>query len=289
MIEVFGKVIDDASIKDYTTYKLSGMLKKVVYPNNIEDLLGLLKYLREEKIKYKVIGNGSNLIFLGDYDGVVIKLDNFNAIEINENIVTVGSGYSLIKLSMKTAKLGLSGLEFASGIPGTIGGSIYMNAGAYKKSMSDVVKEVLVIDENLKIKKLSLSDLKFGYRDSILKKKKYICISVTLELTYDDKDNILELIKKRKQRRLDTQPLNYPSAGSVFRNPDNDFAGRLIEEANLKGLSIGGAMVSEKHANFIVNKGNASGKDVKELITLVKDKVEDKYGIKLILEQEIVE
>lgn len=289
MIEKFGKVKENVLIRDYTTYKLSGKIAKVVYPSNLNDLIDLLKYLKEEKIKYKIIGNGSNLIFIGDYDGVIIKLDKFDSLKIDGNIVEVGASYSLIKLALVTARLGLSGLEFASGIPATVGGAVYMNAGAYKREMSDVIKEVMVIDDNLMVRKVSLKDLNFNYRSSILKEKNYVCIGAKIELTYGKKEEILEVIKKRKKRRLETQPLNFPSAGSVFRNPDGDYAGRLIEEINLKGEHINDAMVSEKHANFIVNNGNASGKDIACLINLVKNKVKQEYGITLILEQEIIE
>jgi len=289
MMDIFGKVIDDALIKDYTTYKLAGKINKVVYPKDIASLIELIKYLKKENIKYMVIGNGSNLIFTKDYDGVIIKLDNFNEIEINDNIITVGAGYNLIKLAMKTAKLGLSGLEFASGIPATIGGAIYMNAGAYKREMADVVSEVLIIDDKLVLKKLMKKDLKFSYRSSIFKEKNYICISAILKLSHGNKKEILDVINKRKKRRLDTQPLDYPSAGSVFRNPLDDYAGRLIEDAGLKGFSIGDAFVSKKHANFIINKGTAKGEDVKKLIMFVKKEIKEKYDIELLVEQEIIE
>ena len=285
----YGKVVENALIADYTTYKLSGKINKVVYPENLEKLKFLIKYLKENRIKHMVIGNGSNLIFTKNYDGVLIKLDKFNKVEINENIVKVGAGYSLIKLAMKTAREGLSGLEFASGIPGTIGGAIYMNAGAYNCSMSDVVESVLVLDDNLEVKKLFLEDLDFSYRSSILKNNNYICLEATLNLKKAKEEKILELIKNRKKRRLITQPLEYPSGGSVFRNPDGDFAGRLIEEAGLKGININGAEVSNKHANFIINKGTASGKDVKELILKVQRIIREKYDVELIIEQEFVE
>ncbi len=285
----YGKVVENALIADYTTYKLSGKINKVVYPESLEKLKSLIKYLKEKNIKFMVIGNGSNLIFINNYDGVLIKLDKFNKIEINDNKVLVGAGYSLIKLAMKTAREGLSGLEFASGIPGTIGGAIYMNAGAYNSSMSDVVESVLILDDNLEVKKLSLKDMDFSYRNSILKKSNYICLGATLKLEKGNEEEILELIKDRKKRRLRTQPLEYPSAGSVFRNPDGDFAGRLIEEAGLKGININGAEVSTKHANFIINKGRASGKDVKELIIKVQKIIKEKYNVELIIEQEFVE
>lgn len=285
----FGLEIDNALIKDYTTYKLSGTIKKIIFPDSICQLLKLLEYLKINQIKYMVAGFGSNLVFTKDYDGVVIKLDKLNELKIDGNLVTVGAGYNLMKLSIKMAKLGLSGLEFASGIPATVGGAIYMNAGAYKSDMSEIVKEITVIDDNLELKKITNKELKFGYRTSLLKEKKYICVSAMLELQLGDKDEILKLIKERKERRLKSQPLEFPSAGSVFRNPEGDYAGRLIEELGFKGKKVGDAMVSEKHANFIVNVGNASGKDVKKLIIEIQNKVKEVYGIKLIVEQEFIE
>lgn len=285
----FGLEIDNALIKDYTTYKLSGTIKKIIFPDSICQLLKLLEYLKINQIKYMVAGFGSNLVFIKDYDGVVIKLDKLNELKIDGNLVTVGAGYNLMKLSIKTAKLGLSGLEFASGIPATVGGAIYMNAGAYKSDMSEIVKEITVIDDNLELKKITNKELNFGYRTSLLKEKKYICVSAMLELQLGDKDEILKLIKERKERRLKSQPLEFPSAGSVFRNPEGDYAGRLIEELGFKGKKVGDAMVSEKHANFIVNVGNASGKDVKKLIIEIQNKVKEVYGIKLIVEQEFIE
>ena len=289
MIKSYGTVYENALIRDYTTYKLEGKIKKVISPDNLEDLVNLLTHLKKNKVKNQVIGNGSNLIFLKNYDGIIIKLDKFNDLEIDDNIITVGAGYSLIKLALKTAKLGLSGLEFASGIPGTIGGAIYMNAGAYKKSMSDIVTEILVIDDNLKLKTINAKDLRFKYRHSLLKEKNYICLSATMKLEKEKPEKILAIIKDRKERRKQTQPLNYPSAGSVFRNPKDDFAGRLIEELGLKGYKIGDAMISKKHANFIVNTNKAKGKDVKKLIELVQKEAKEKYNIDLILEQEYVE
>ena len=289
MMEKYGKVVSNVLQKNYTTYKLSGKIKKVIYPTDVLNLVELLKYLSSNNMKYMVIGNGSNIIFMHDYDGVIIKLDNFRDVLINETEIMVGAGYDLIKLAMKTARLGLSGLEFASGIPGTIGGAVYMNAGAYNHEMSEIVKDITIIDDNFEVKKLSKKDIDFGYRNSILKRKKYICISATLSLKKGDREKILEVIKERKEKRKKTQPLNYPSAGSVFQNPSGDFAGRLIEQAGLKGMNINDAVVSKKHANFIINKGCASGKDIKKLMFLVKKEVLKKYGIELISEQEFIE
>ena len=286
-----GKIIKNPKMSEYTTYKVGGKALAVVYPDNTDKLIKLLDYLHKEKIKYKILGNGSNLIFSDDtYEGVIIKLDEFNNLEIKNNIVTVGAGYNLIKLSLKVARLGLAGLEFASGIPGTVGGAVYMNAGAYKSDMGYVVREVKVLTPDLKIKTLYNKDMNFHYRSSFLQENPgFICLEAKIVLRKGDPDAILEVIKERKQRRIITQPLEYPSAGSVFRNPSNDFAGRLIEELGYKGKHIGGAYVSEKHANFIINKDNAKASDIRKLITEIKEKVKEKYNIDLIVEQEFVD
>lgn len=286
-----GDVIPNPDIKEYTTYKAGGHALALVIPDDTNGLIKVIKFLRMKKIKYKILGNGSNLIFSdGLYNGILIKLDNFNKFEINDNYVTVGAGYPLIKLSLRTARHGLTGLEFASGIPGTVGGAIFMNAGAYNMDMGYITVTVKVLDPNLEIKILTNKDLDFHYRSSFLQKvKNYICLEATLLLRKGDTDTILEVIKDRKKRRLETQPLEYPSAGSVFRNPKNDYAGRLVESIGYKGHRIGDAMVSEKHANFIVNVGNANGNDIKKLITEIKSKIKEKYNIDLKVEQEFVE
>ena len=286
-----GKVVDCPKMKDYTTYKVGGECIAIVYPTNVENLIKLLKYLKENKIKYKVIGNGSNLIFSDErYDGVIINLKEFDKLEINDTIVKVGAGYSLVKLSIKTAKLGLAGLEFASGIPGTIGGAVFMNAGAYKSDMGYIVSEVSVLTPDLEVKTLYNKDLDFHYRTSFLQKNPdYICLEAKLVLRSSNSNILMDIISERKQRRLMTQPLEYPSAGSVFRNPENDFAGRLIEELGYKGKNIGGAYFSDKHANFIINKDHATASDIIKLITEIKEKVKEKYDIDLIVEQEIVD
>ncbi len=286
-----GKVVNNPLMKDYTTYKVGGRALAIVYPNSIKNLIKLLKYLKENKIKHKILGNGSNLIFSDSmYEGVLIKLDEFNKLEISDTIVTVGAGYNLIKLSMKVARLGLAGLEFASGIPGTVGGAIFMNAGAYKSDMGYIISEVKVLTPDFDIITLYNKDLDFHYRTSFLQKHPdYICLEAKMILKKGDAKEIMDIIADRKQRRLLTQPLEYPSAGSVFRNPENDFAGRLIEELGYKGKNIGGAYVSEKHANFIVNKNNATATDVRNLIKEIKKKIKEKYNIDLIVEQEFVD
>lgn len=284
-----GLVYENIDLKKYTTYKVGGTGKLLVIPDTIEKLVELLNYLKENNIKYKIIGNGSNLIFVNDYNGVLIKLDKLNNVQINDKEVTAEAGASLIGLALKVSRMGLKGMEFATGIPGTIGGAVYMNAGAYKEDMASIIKKVKLLDENDNIIELNKEDLEFGYRKSILQSKKYVCLEATLLLDYGDIDEIMALIEKRKQKRIETQPLEYPSAGSVFRNPENGFAWQLIDDIGYKGKRIGDAMVSEKHANFIINVGNANGSDIKELIDEIKNKVKDKYNIDLKVEQEIVE
>lgn len=285
-----GEVVSNANLKDYTTYKLEGSINCIVIPDDVNGLIKLLKFLRDNKVKYKIIGNGSNLIFNSNYDGVLIKLDSFQNLEIVGNRVVVGAGYSLMKLALRTSRQGLSGLEFATGIPGTIGGAVFMNAGAYKSDMGYVVSSVKVLNPDLEIEILDNKELDFHYRTSFLQKHPdYICLEATIFLQKGNTDDILEIIKDRKQRRIETQPLEYPSAGSVFRNPENDFAGRLIESIGYKGKKIGDAMVSEKHANFIINTGHAKGEDIKKLINEIKKKVKEEYNIELKVEQEFVE
>lgn len=277
------KVINDALISDITSYKLSGKINKLVFPSSVSELKDVLK----STDKYKIVGFGSNLIISESYDGVIIKLSELNEISFNKNIVCVGCGYSLSKLSMECAKKGLSGLEFACGIPGSIGGAVYMNAGAYGMSISDVLSKVWVLD-GTEIKELGINDLNFDYRNSVFKGKNYVILRAEFVLNYKDSDLILDDVKQIMNSRREKQPLEFPSAGSVFRNPEGYSAGRLIEKAGIKGMRVGDAEVSLKHANFIVNRGNASAEDVIQLISKVKKIVKDKFDVILEEEQEIV-
>lgn len=285
-----GEVISNINLRDYTTYKLEGTGLCVVSPDDVNCLIKLLKYLKTHNIKYKIIGNGSNLIFNDNYDGVLIKLDSFQNLEIVGNRIVVGAGYSLMKLALRVSRQGLTGMEFATGIPGTIGGAVFMNAGAYKSDMGYIVSSIKVINPNLEVEILENKELDFHYRTSFLQKNPdYICIEATIFLARGDSNEIMELINERKIRRMETQPLEYPSAGSVFRNPEGDFAGRLIESIGYKGKKVNDAMVSNKHANFIINTGHAKGSDIKKLINEIKDKVKQEYNIELKVEQEFVE
>lgn len=286
-----GKIETDVPLNKHTTYKVGGIAKAFVYPKDVDSLVDLLKILKENDVKYKIMGNGSNLLFSDKtYDGVIIKLNEFDKVEfLNSNKIRVGAGFSLMKLSLMAARRGLAGLEFASGIPGTIGGAIFMNAGAYKSDMGYIVQQVKVLTPELRIITLENKEMDFHYRSSYLQKNPgYICLEVILKLAKGEREAIETVIKERRVRRMESQPLEYPSAGSVFRNPEGDFAGRLIEELGYKGHKNGGAMVSEKHANFIINYDHATGEEIKNLIDEVHDKVLEKYDIDMKIEQEFV-
>ena len=286
-----GKVLENCSLKQYTTYRAGGIADYIVFPESIEQLKNLMSYLKEKNIKHKVVGYGSNLLFSDDgYRGVLIKLDALHTCEFYGTKVVVGAGYPLMKLAIKAAKLGLTGLEFAAGIPGTIGGAIYMNAGAYKSDMGYIVSEIKVLTPELTVKTMYNRELEFHYRTSFLQMHPgYICLEATLILTKGTEAAIRSVMEDRKKRRLMTQPLEYPSAGSVFRNPEGIAAGKLIEDCGLKGMRIGGAEVSRKHANFIINVDHANANDIRKLILTVQDTVWKKKKVKLKCEQEFVD
>lgn len=285
-----GKIEKDISLSTLTTYKTGGIAKLVVYPNNINNLKQLLKLIHKHNIKYFILGKGSNTLFSDkEFNGVIIKLDKLNNFKIKQTEIYVESGMILSKLVQASIKNELTGLEFAIGIPGTIGGAIYMNAGAYGSKMSNIVKSVIVLDEKLQIEEIPLEKLKFDYRYSIFQaNKNLICVAANIKLEHGNHDEIASKIKENLLKRKNSQPLEYPSAGSVFRNPEGNYAGKIIEELGLKGKNIGGAEISTKHANFIINKNNASSSDILNLIKLVQKEVKDEYKIDLKLEQQLV-
>ncbi len=282
---------EEASLKKYNTYRIDAKCKYLVFPKDKEEFRNLVKYLKNKEEKFLVLGNGSNIILsLEYYDGVIILLNKLNELNINGESIEVGAGYSLQRLALETSNLGLEGLEFATGIPGQIGASIAMNAGAYNNSLSEVVSTVEVLNKDLEFVTMTNKDINFAYRDSFFKTNPdYYIVSATIKLRQGEKQEILERVSKRRVKRLETQPLDMPSAGSVFRNPEGMHAGALIEKCGLKGFSIGGAQVSEKHANFIVNTGNATGAEIVQLIDRVREDVAKEYNIELILEQIIIE
>ena len=286
-----GKIERNVPLYKYTTYRVGGIASAIVYPKNVDSLMKLIRFVRSKDIPFKILGFGSNLLFSSkQYNGILIRLDEFRDLEFfGTSKVRVGAGYSLVKLSLQAAKRGLAGLEFAAGIPGTVGGAVFMNAGAYKSDMGYIVQDITVLTPDLRIIKLENKELDFHYRSSFLQKHPgYICLEAVIRLEKGDKNAIEEVIKDRGRRRIESQPLNFPSAGSVFRNPEGMFAGKMIEDLGLKGFQIGGAKVSEKHANFIINYDHATGEDIKSLIEYVREKVKKEYHVELKVEQEFV-
>ena len=285
------EMYEDVSLKKYNTYRLDVKCDYLVFPKDIDEVVKLISFLKENNYKYLVLGNGSNVIFKNNrYNGVVIKLSKLDKIEFDGDKVVVGAGVSLSKLANMAINNSLSGLEFSVSIPGEIGASVSMNAGAYNESFSDVFVSAKVLTPKLEIIELTNEDMDFSYRNSFIKKNRdYIVLEVVLKLKPGNKEEMNAVIEKRFEKRKATQPLEYPSAGSVFRNPEGMYAGKLIEDANLKGYSIGGAMISDMHANFIINKDNATGEDIINLINLAKDKVKENNNIDLYLEQVIID
>ena len=272
----------DARFKDITTIRIGGKIDYLVSPYDVERLLLILRYLREKDIPFKILGRGSNLLCgEADYEGCVIRLDHINEYSFDKDSVTVGAGASVVRLSKLLALQGLSGFEFASGIPGTIGGLIYMNAGAYKSSASEIVKRVLVLDEERQFW-MDKSELDFAYRSSIFQKHpEWIILGGEFNIREGDRDEILKLMADRLKRRQETQPLDKPSAGSCFRNPEGDFAWNLIDGVGMRGYQFNGIKVSEKHPNFIVNMGSATANDFLITSNLIQSKVKEVYGVDL--------
>jgi len=278
-----GKVIENEPMYKHTTYKVGGPAKIFVKANDIDSLIQTLNYCRDHDIKHMVIGNGSDLLFSDkEYDGIIISMKSFDDVKMNGSTIVAQAGVSMIALAYSSAKAGLSGFEFMGGIPGDMGGGIYMNAGAYKYCMADVFVSARVLDDDLNIITLSKEDMEFSYRHSVLQKHpNWIILDATFEMTAKDPGEIRKVLDKRKERRMSTQPWNFACAGSVFRNPEEKSAWRYIDEAGLRGYEIGGAQVSPKHSNFIVNNGYASAKDILDLIRLVEKTVYEKFGVKL--------
>lgn len=288
----FGKVMENAPLKEHNTYQIESVAKYLCFPESISDLKELLAFIKKNNLKFFILGNGSNIILADDYyDGVFIKLTSLNNLEIYDvrDTLFAEAGVLLPNLVAETVNHNLKGLEFAAGIPGTVGGAIYGNAGAYNSSIMDFVVSVTAIDQDLNIIRIPKDQITYSYRDSSFKKNKaLIIVAAEFALAKGTKEASLELMADRLNRRRESQPLEYPSAGSVFRNPENDYAGHLIEICGLKGYQIGGAQVSNKHANFIVNAGNAQNEDLVALINKVHDEVLNKEKVDLIIEQEFI-
>lgn len=275
------------SMNIHTTFRIGGCADYYVQPSSIEELQSLIRFLNKSDIECCVIGNGSNLLVSDKgIRGVVIQLsDTFDEVEyIDDVTVKVMSGMMLSRLGNKLADKGLAGFEFATGIPGSVGGAVRMNAGAYGGEIKDIIVSADVLDRSGRLISLSRDELELGYRTSCIAAMDYIVVSAVFRLQKGDTDTIKALIKELAVKRRAKQPLEYPSAGSTFKRPQGFFAAKLIEDAGLKGVSVGGAMVSEKHSGFVVNTGNATAKDVCMLTDMVKDKVKQQSGVDLELE-----
>lgn len=281
----------DEPLKSHTTFKIGGNCIALIEPREISDIIEAVKICRKNNIKFFVIGNGSNLLVPDEgYNGVIIKLKSeFSKIEVEGDYLIVNSGAKLSEVYTVAYENSLTGFEFASGIPGTIGGAIYMNAGAYGGEMKDIVESVEVLDlDNFELRELKNEELEFSYRKSIIQRRNYIVTTIKLKLQKGNKEKINAVYEDLRERRNSKQPLNFGSAGSTFKRPEGYFASKLIEDAGLKGYHINDAWVSEKHSGFIVNKGNASFKEVMELIEYVQKVVFEKFGVKLETEVRIL-
>lgn len=291
-IKQYGDIIEHANLENYNTYHVKSSVKYLITPNSINDLVSIISILKDNNIKFTVIGNGSNIVLNDkEYDGAFIKLSKLNGVVVypEMQMAYAEAGAKLPRLVKESVDNSLTGIEFAAGIPGTVGGAIYGNAGAYNACILDYVESVTVLDDKYDVKILDHESISYGYRTSMFKEsKKYIILAAKFYLKQGDKANSRQIIEERKLRRIETQPLDLPSAGSVFRNPEGDSAGRIIESCNLKGKRIGGAVVSSKHANFIVNDGNASGEDIYNLIKYVHDEVLKITNVDLLVEQEFI-
>ena len=278
-------------LANHTTMKIGGPAEYLVIPKNVNEIKEIVKLANEFNIKVTVIGRGSNLLVSDNgIEGIVIKVtDCLDHIDVEGTKVLVGAGYSVIRLATQLSRKGLSGLEFASGIPGSVGGAVYMNAGAHQSDFSNITSRAHILFQDGTMEWLTTEELEFSYRTSVLQKKRQgIVLEAELKLQEGTKEVSTALMQKNKDYRRETQPWNFPCAGSIFRNPLPQYAGNLIEKANLKGYQIGGAKISEMHGNFIINAGNATARDVLALIQHVKDTIYNLYEIRMETEVEII-
>lgn len=270
-------------MKLHTTFRIGGPADYYVCPDTIEKLHKIIEACKKEEMPYFILGNGSNLLVSdAGYHGVVIQIyRNLNGIRTEGNSLIVQAGALLSQAARTALDAGLGGFEFAAGIPGTLGGAVVMNAGAYGGEMKDVLREVTVLDHCGEIRRIPVEELALGYRTSVIKTAGYVVLEAVLGLEKKDPAAIAEKMNELKERRVSKQPLEYPSAGSTFKRPEGYFAGKLIMDAGLRGYSCGGAQVSEKHCGFVINKGNATAEDVRDLIAHVTAVVQEKFGVTL--------
>ncbi|MBV4417979.1 UDP-N-acetylmuramate dehydrogenase [Clostridium tyrobutyricum] len=289
------KILDEKDIKidepmsNHTSFKVGGPADILITPESADQVLDVVKLCKAKNVPYYIMGNGSNLLVKdGGIRGVVVKLTKLKSIKVQGNRIIVSSGACLKDVSQKALDNSLTGFEFACGIPGSVGGAVTMNAGAYNGEISNVIESVIVIDNHTKKRILNLEQLELAYRMSSILKYGYIVLQVTFNLEKGNHSKINDRIESLNRRRSEKQPLEYPSAGSTFKRPEGHFAAKLIEDSGLKGTSIGGAQVSEKHSGFIINKKDATSNDILDLIKLVQDTVKQKFDVDLYTEVRII-
>jgi len=287
---IHGEVRVHESMREHTTFRIGGPVDIFVLPGNIEDVKHTIDYAKDSEIPYRVVGNGSNLLVSDSgIRGIVIKMGkNMGDVEFDGEMVRAQAGILLPNLARLAAEHELSGLEYAVGIPGSLGGAVVMNAGSGGQDTSQVLTSVRVLNTKGEIANIGKDDSDFGYRDSRFKHSGEIVLAVELQLQHEESTVISKRMKSLMEQRRKTMPLKYPSVGSVFKNPKDDFAGRLIEQAGCKGLRKGGAQVSDLHANWILNLGQARASDVLELISYVQNTVLKEFGIQLELELSMI-
>ncbi|MDD2957698.1 MAG: UDP-N-acetylmuramate dehydrogenase [Lachnospiraceae bacterium] len=283
LCEIAGTVLQDEPMSRHTTFRIGGPADYFVVPDTLEALMNTVRFCREKQLPYYILGNGSNLL-VGDggFRGIMIQVyRNLNGISADGCELTVQAGAMLSVIAKKALGLGLTGLEFAAGIPGTLGGAVVMNAGAYGGEMKDVLVETTVLTPEGELLVIPAEQMEFGYRTSVVEKKHYIVLKAKLRLQPGDEETIRARMEELKVKRITKQPLDLPSAGSTFKRPEGQFAGKLIMDAGLRGFSVGDAQISEKHCGFVVNKGGATASQVRELMRQVSECVEAKFGVKL--------
>lgn len=283
--QVLGKeqVLFEEPMKSHTTFRIGGPAEVFIMPKSVKQVQMAVKICQEEQIPYFILGNGSNLLVSDrGYRGVIIQMDrNMGEIQVEGTEIQAAAGALLSSIAVAARRESLTGFEFAGGIPGTLGGAVVMNAGAYGGEMKDVLKEVTVMDGDGKIFTLPASELEMGYRTSIIKTAGYLVLSARITLSRGKEEDIKARTRELSEMRTQKQPLDYPSVGSTFKRPEGYFAGKLIMDSGLRGYSVGGAMVSEKHCGFVINKGNATAEDVVSLMKHVTEVVQEKYGVTL--------
>lgn len=289
--ENLGEFFYDEPMRNHTSFCLGGPAKLLIKPKDEETLIEILREIKKNNYNFYILGNCTNIIVKDKgFDGIIIKLKNKlkDFKKVSDTEIYAGAGVSLKKVSEFAMENSLTGLEFAHGIPGSLGGGVVMNAGAYDGEMKNVIKSVRLLDENFKVIEVSCQDMNFSYRHSLVQERDLIVLGATFSLSPGNKDDIREKYEEFDKRRAEKQPLDLPSAGSTFKRPSGYFAGKLIDDSGLRGFTHNGAGISEKHCGFVVNKNNATAKDVLETIEIVQKVVHDKFGVNLEREVKII-